>query len=341
MHHHLLPDTQLEVANFEAVLDSGRVLKDLINSDFDLVLTGHKHNRKFINICLEDSNRSLDIFSSPSLFLPTPTCVPSFSLIEIKKPSSPYYAHIDCFQTIDGKKIDSKPLERKERVLPELKRACAEIPIETQVKHILPLINSIKSSFEWRGGDNFNELFDEVWKTIQDDVFKLGKRRLMFRSPYLNLRWQELIELADRTPPGDKTLKLVSEEDIIYWLSAKDKKSEAAGYIETLRNFKGKKERILIFSFLREKNINDLRKINNVIDNMIHDGFKIYVIRESRLPPVKEIERDFAIIGGFAVGHFDGSSRTGGRSLEQSFSLEAIENAKKNWDILCKFSHPE
>ncbi len=338
MHHHLLPDTQLKVANFEAVLDSGKVLNDLIDNDFDLVLTGHKHNRKFINISLEDRNRSLDVFSSPSLFLSTQTCAAGFSLIEINKPSSSYYGHIHCFQTLDGQKIDFKPLERKGRVLPALKQACAEIPIEIQKKQILPLMNSIKNSLEWNGGNHFNQLFNKVWKQIQNDFSKLGNRTLVFRSPYLNMRWKEIIELADRNPPGDQTLKFVSEEDIIYWISARDKKTEAAGYIEPLKKFKGKKERILIFNFFQEKEINELKRINDVIHNMIDDGFKIYVLEKHTLPPLTEIERDFAIIGGFAVGHFDGVSKTGGRSLEQSFSPEAIIKAQRNWKTLCKFS---
>jgi 3',5'-cyclic AMP phosphodiesterase CpdA len=66
LHHHLLPDPAIEIFPFESVLDSGKVLEDLISSGFDLVISGHKHNHRLTQYRIRDS--SIDIYSAPSLF---------------------------------------------------------------------------------------------------------------------------------------------------------------------------------------------------------------------------------------------------------------------------------
>lgn len=338
MHHHLLPDTQLEIANFEAVIDSGKVLEDLVEYDFDLVLTGHKHNRKFMNISISDTNKNLDVFSSPSLYRKGENCLPGFSIIEINTPSSPYYAQIHSYGTRDGQETNDSPLqlERKNRVSPDLKKACAQIPNEIQEKHLLPMTNSLQKSFEWSGDDRFKALFDSAINTIQLDLDKLSNRTLVFRHPYLNSSWSELIQLAHE-PSGDNTLKLVSEEDVGFFRTARENKGgEAARYSKPLKDFSGTKERAFVFGFLGDKSIEDLRDINYVINSMIEeDGFnKIYIVHKDRL--TREVEKDFAIIGGFAVGRIDGSSRTGNRSLEESFAPEDIEKAERFWQFICE-----
>ena len=65
-HHHLLPDTGIEITHFESVLDSGRVLDALIRHRFDLVLTGHKHNRRLVTY--NHGEQVLDVYCGPSLF---------------------------------------------------------------------------------------------------------------------------------------------------------------------------------------------------------------------------------------------------------------------------------
>ena len=337
MHHHLLPDTQLDIVNFEAVIDSGKVLEDLVEYDFDLVLTGHKHNRKFMNISIGDTNKNLDVFSSPSLFLQGENCLPGFSILEINTPSSPYYAQIRSYRTKDGQEANNSPLqlERKNRVSPDLKKACAQIPSTIQKNHLLPITNYLRKSFEWSGDDTFEELFNNAINTIQDDLKKLSNRTLVFRHPYLDSSWSKLVRLA-HNPTGNNTIKLVSEGIDFFRAAMNNQGSEAARYSKPLKDFSGTKERAFIFDYLGFQSIQDLRDINNIINSMINeDGFdKIYVVYKDKL--TYKVKRDFAIIGGFAVGRIDGSSRAGNRSLEESFATEAIEQAEKHWKFICE-----
>lgn len=70
LHHHLLPINQVEITPFEAVVDGGKVLDSLIRSGYDLVLTGHKHERRLAR--LEQGNGVLDVFSGRASSSPTP-----------------------------------------------------------------------------------------------------------------------------------------------------------------------------------------------------------------------------------------------------------------------------
>ena len=333
MHHHLLPDPQLEITNFEAVIDSGRVIDELIESKFDLVLTGHKHNRKFMNISKQDSSKNLDVYSSPSLFNQGSHCTPGFSVIEINSPLSPYYATIKSYNTFNNDRPSVINLERKNKVFPGLKESCVQLPFEVQVKHLKPITDNIRLAFEWEGG-NFKNLFDDVFDSIKNDINLLSERTLVFRSPYIGRRWAELIKLAESS--DDQTLKFVNDGDIQVFLDSIDEQPYAIEYSRPIIEFKGRKERAFIINQYDKNSKEKLKDFNTIISNMINNQQfdNICVVWKDNLPD-EYIRNDFAIIGGFAVGTFQGGNKTASISLKQRFSHEKIDKAQNDWKVIC------
>jgi 3',5'-cyclic AMP phosphodiesterase CpdA len=211
LHHHILPDSQLEITNFEAVIDSGKVLDELTKYKFDLVLTGHKHNKQLYHFGINDQNY-LDVYSSPSLFSSTETCGASFTVIEINKINSLNYATLKYFQTTDGKEIGSNILVRRKKIVSEIIQKCNDLSPEAQ-QEFLNLAEDFKNAFQWKGGKDFRELFNRVWVTVRSDFSDFGHRKLIFRSPNFTARWRELIGFATTINCSDQTLKLVSNAE--------------------------------------------------------------------------------------------------------------------------------
>ncbi len=333
LHHHLLPEPQMEITSFESVLDSGRVMDDLIEYGYDLVLTGHKHNRRLVQYTF--NKKSLDVYSSPSLFYSTESCKPGFTIIDIHSHNSPNYATLHYFDTDNTSYFERHELFREGRVLPIITRECAQIHPNMQEKKLVPLLRSVNLSLDWSGGD-FKNMFEDVWDSIQTDVQKLSERTLVYRPPLLHKQWSNLIELADNHASSDKTLKLVSYDDLDYWQTIRDPLSDAAKYSDPLTEFSGKKERILVLNLQKLRiDEKDSKNLINIVNEMVRDGFIIRLVDKNKVP--RNVSIDFGIIGGFAVSKFDGIPHSS-RALFESFSENALQKAHEDWSALCSLS---
>ena len=322
-HHHLLPDPQLEITQFESVLDSGRVLDSLIAKRFDLVLTGHKHNQRLVQY--RHDGRVIDVLTAPSLFEGKN---PGFALIDIFGSDDASYARIRTYSTqCDERQVTS--LVREGRVLPQVEGLCARIGPEEQKNHLAPVLGDLAKAFEWRRGHFASQLFDEVLAEVGRDVERLADRQLLFRGRALHGKWAELISVACEA--GKPEVRLASESDISYWQQAAVEDSDPWKYEEPLRKLSGKKHRILVLRAADLRSEADIETAAAVLQRMTNDGFEVSVVDYAQVG--METEKDFGIIGGVAVSHFDGRGHHS-RSLRESLSDAALAKANKDWDLL-------
>jgi 3',5'-cyclic AMP phosphodiesterase CpdA len=324
LHHHLLPDPQIEVAQFESVIDAGKVLENLIDHQYDLVLSGHKHNRRLVQYKYGD--KVLDVFTAPSLFKGNQ---PGFTIIDIFGPSNPFYAVLNHYQTSGCTLISSSPLVRRGRVLPEVSQRSANIPPLEQRTFLVPILQSLEATSGWSQENHFpKDLFDVVWKQALRDIDRIGKQRLVFRPPFLWQQWEKLIDLVNQRGEG---FRGVSEDDLEYWKISAIPNTEPFKYISALKKIKGKKIRIMVMGNHVFRFEEPAKEAIDAIHRMIDDEFRVVVVPKDRVAP--EVSTDFGIMGTLARSSFDGD-KDFSRSLEESFSKEDLDKANHDWDIL-------
>lgn len=321
LHHHLLPDNQLELAHFESVVDSGRVLQELIDAEFDLVLTGHKHNRRLAHYRVDGNDRTLDVFSSPSLYHKGGVR-PGFTIVEVHGPHEPFYATIHEY-ALDrggaGLEQRSTGLIRTGRVVPRIREVCSEISVEHQTKVVVPVLEGIRKSFAWR--KKAPPLFDVMWKSIESDLASLARKSLIFHPPLVD-RWTELIEYIG-AGRKNRELLLVSIDDLDYWLTAGEVGTDPYDYSKPLNEYRGQKSRAILITAARIKT--ERTKLEVVVPWMIKHGFKVIIA-----PPNVTSVVDFGILGGRVVSRFHERSR-GARTLVETFDSREVAKRADDW----------
>lgn len=329
LHHHLLPHPHVEVAPFESVVDAGRVLERLLELGYDLVLTGHKHNRRLVTY--RRGERNLDVYTAPSLFRGTQFSEPGFTIVDVFGPDHPRYARLTYVSTELFRPIP-EPVElvREGRLLPKVAAVCADVAPEDQEAHLLPVLTALRDAFNWREHHPAPELLGDVYEQFLDDAKRLGSGCLMFRPPLLRDCWRRLIELASAQPHPE--LRLVSFNDVRYWDAAMLKDNpEARNYSDPLRQFQGQKTRILVLyeDYLTLEDLQE--KVRRVIGVMQGDGFRVMVVNHSSLDT--EVDRDFGIIADLCVSRFVGQGGTA-RELVEDFRPESMARARAHWRML-------
>ncbi|MFL5313239.1 MAG: metallophosphoesterase family protein [Myxococcales bacterium] len=331
MHHHLLPDSEIEISQFEAVVDSGKVIQELLHARFDLVLTGHKHNRRLAQY--RTNNQTIDVSSAPSLFL-TGGSPPGFSVIDIFGTKSPWYASI--FEYARGYDLPHRTdLVRVGRIRDDVLKCSASLSQDDQERRLLPVLTALERIAEWLQDPSAPvDLADKVLRQTFVDLEQVAARTLTFRSPELAERWSELIGIAGSR--GTKELQLVSDGDLSYWIEARNAGSEAAKYREPLRAFRGNKTRIMILApTLRYDQ--ERAKADQAIADMLADGFRVLVVKSRAINFELPTGRDFGIISDFAVSKFHGMGESA-RALTESFNRETLSLARVDWANLQRVS---
>ena len=335
LHHHLLPIDSVEITPFEAVVDGGRVLDGLIRNGYDLVLTGHKHERRLAR--LHQDLGVIDVFTGPSLFLTNPGGTRAgFSLIDLR-PAKAEYAVLHHYETADVRPVEEQRLMWADRVEPEVTRVAAGLQRAQQRSHLLPVLQDVTEALRWRADfqhPELDKLFDRAWDQLRTELSALADRQMTIRPPLLLEPWERFVSLAQQLPPDPDipAIRLASENDLGYWLRALDSRaSEAARYSKPLRRFRGPKTRILVLkddAFELGGNARDAAK---VIDGMLGDGFRVEVVPDSRLE--RRTRRDFGLVGRFAVWTFSGR-RDEVRGLEIDFKADAVRRYEESWRVL-------
>jgi 3',5'-cyclic AMP phosphodiesterase CpdA len=357
LHHHLLPDPHLGITQFEAVLDAGSVLDSLLDGQFDLVLSGHKHNRRLVRY--EVDGRSLDVYTAPSLLMPHNQ--PGFTIIDLHGAESPYYSKMHYYNYNKEKFTLERSVDLT-RNGEAAKRAMPTIPVRAEIaapdyKNVPPaILDNIEQALRWRQEwtSKFGEskLLDKVWQDLLDDLNMIARRRLVLREPQLMGRWLELIKLV----PDDSEIRLVSEQDLDYWDKARQEQQQThetrlegnakeemldeigsgpTHYTGALRNFKGTKTRILILDRAGiQGNQEKTKRVKRIINYMTspEEGFQILAVDAQALMGTT-IWRDFGIIGDVAVSFFT-ERHAYTRSLEERFAKADLDDANKQWSEL-------
>jgi DNA repair exonuclease SbcCD nuclease subunit len=322
MHHHLLPDPQIELAQFESVLDAGRTLQVLMDNQFDLVLHGHKHNARLATY--RHARKSINIYAAPSLFVEP----------------APGFAFIDVFGPSDGNKIrvmqidinyrearlrENAPevLEREGNIIPELLPVAAAMPSEQQRKLALPSLSTISDILEWAPSYPGANLHDALWEQFLEDTAALQRRHFVFKKNVMDL-WRELLEIAAKQ---NAELRMVSNEDLAFWLRAQEPETPAWEYRQPLVGYPGKKSRILLFH--KPTLMTNGAKVEDVVKNMIADGFNVIIGRRSKMP--ERLQREaFGVIGDLAVVRVEMKNSTL-HKLIIDFDPREVQRTTEDW----------
>jgi 3',5'-cyclic AMP phosphodiesterase CpdA len=336
LHHHLLPIDTVEITPFESVVDGGRVLDTLIRSGYDLILTGHKHERRLSR--LHQDAGAVDVLTGPSLFLTNPGGTRAgFTMIDVQPARSPSYAVLHYFDSADARATSKTELIWPSRVDPEVTKLAASMSDEHQQEHLLPVLSAVREAMTWRDGFEYvelDELFERAWEQLRTELSELADRQLTIRPPLLLKPWESFIRLARRLTPDESTpsIRLASENDLAYWKTAIDsRQSEAARYSKPLREFNGPKTRTLVLKDDVFKPGPDSDAAGRVIHGMVSDGFHVEVVPDSRLE--RRTERDFGLVGQLAVFTFSGR-RDEVRGLEIDFKPETVRRYEESWRVL-------
>ena len=333
LHHHLLPDPQLEVSTFESVLDAGCVLDLLLDREFDLVLTGHKHNRRLIHYSRDRGSRVelLDVYTGPSLFVGTNPSPAGFTIIEVFGAGAPAYAALNYHTTSDGVLTERHELVREQRVMRRVLEVCRKIEPEQQVTRVAPMLEAAAKVLDWMGenGDGRHKLITNAWDAVVGDLRALSDGEIRFRPPNLHIPYGQLLDVAARVPTP--YLHLVSSDDIDYWWNAKHNEfSEPRQYESCVRQFRGQKERILVFDRRSLQNEEQRSRAREVIEWMQSADIVVGALPRSVID-LNGKEPDFAIISGLVVGRFDGDDTHPARALRETFSKAAIDEHAEYW----------
>lgn len=340
MHHHLLPEPQLDLGSFEAVLDSGSVIESLLMNKFDLVLTGHKHNRRLAQYRDERAPnggpRTLDVYSAPSLFDGTPNSVPGFTIIKINGLDNPKYITLETYKTEDCTRLHCNSLIREGRVLDSIHQLCASIPPVEQEEQLKDLLTPASVGLNWAHKHKAKYLFVKMWDELVKAIAPLEDKKLVFVGPLTHVHWKELLQLAHDLPKKDRRLRLVSENDIDFWVGVDKKLTFAFNYNKPILEFPGPKERIILLeSDYLEDGANKI-KLTSVIQAMVENRIRV---RLALIEEAKEIgaETDFGLIGNIAVSRFQNRTHKR-RVLEESFGAEDVAKAEEDWKSIAKIA---
>lgn len=335
LHHHLLPINQVEITPFEAVVDGGKVLESLIRSGYDLVLTGHKHERRLAR--LQQESGVIDVFTGPSLFLANPGGTRAgFSMIDIR-PAAAEYAVLRHYETADVRPAGTDALVWANRIEPEVDTLAASLSRQDQQAHLLPVLRAVRDALAWRADfehKELDDLFERAWEQLGKELSELADRQMTIRPPLLLKPWESFVSLAQKlTPePGTPAIRLASENDLGYWIRALDSRgSEAARYSAPLRRFSGAKTRVLVLKDDAFDLAGKAEDAGRVIHGMMSDGFHVEVVPDSRLE--RRTLRDFGLVGRFAVWTFSGR-RDEVRGLEIDFKPETVRRYEESWRVL-------
>jgi len=337
LHHHLLPDDQLEVAPFEAVVDAGRTLEVLLGSGFDLVLSGHKHNRRLARYV--SSGRAIDVYSSPSLFSRTTRTNPGFTVIDIVGNAGSRYATLQHFSTDRIECTESSNLYRQDALDAELVRVCSALGTDVQRERIQPLLVSIGQALRWQDPQSeFAETFSNAWKQVKHELDVMAAEKLVFRAPDLEGRWADLIGSIRKCKGGTgdfPELCLVSHDDLAYWERAQaDPDSQAALYSRALNDYpQGSKTRLIILDSADLRDKESQTRVWDVLKWMESKGFRTWAVSAEH--GYTRGWDDFGLLGDYVVSRFT-QRRNELRELQEEFNKATIEEARRNWSLLAQ-----
>jgi 3',5'-cyclic AMP phosphodiesterase CpdA len=326
MHHHLLPDPQIDLAQFESVLDAGRTLDTLLQLQFDLVLHGHKHNAHLASYRRE--NRSINVYAGSSLFV-EPSC--GFAFVDVYPADTPAPIRVTQFDVnYRSRSITpgySELLEREGHVVPAVLQRLAEIPAKRQTEVIQPVVEMVSALEEWSREYDNEDLFESVRTDFLATVESLRRRRIVLRRNVAD-QWRALIERADGVPRPE--ILLVSNDDLDYWIRSVQEGTPAYEYRQPLVKFNGKKSRILIVK--KETLKTRAKELEQIINDMISEKMTVILTRRKQLPR-RLHEEDFGVVSRFAVSRFD--DREGViRGLNVSFAQEDVDEMLKTWEMI-------
>lgn len=325
LHHHLLPDNQLEVSQFESVVDAGRMLDVLMANNYDLVLTGHKHNRRLVQLRNKERKGAIDVYTAPSLFKDEGR---GFTIIDVRGSTSSHYATLNYFDLNCNPKLPPQPLGRESRILPQVTEVCADISPAEQEEILLPVLASVRDYTNLVRETAFESFFRGNWEQVSEDLNNVGHQRLVFRSPRIWEQWNNLVQLAQNR---NEEIKLVSKNDLNFWLSARRKFSEANKYSEALKQFQGNKVRILVLDESYFTNEKEILTCIEVVGDMIQQNFQVALVPVKNI--TSDVMQDYGIIGDFAVSIFEGREDFT-RSLKESFNQDDLKKARRDWQTL-------
>ena len=339
LHHNLLPDVGVEVKNFEAVIDGGETISVLLQKGFDLVLTGHKHRRQLTY--LHSGGHGMHFYSCPSLFSPAdnrPESLAAFTLLDIYGKDHPFWGQVSAY-ALDANSEEplfSERMVRRSRISRALSEACTEIEPQDQ-QSAAALLKSMSVAYKWSRNHRANRLFGEAWGKLRQDLNNLENQIITFRQPELHHYWSELMNLAGQSEKV--RIRLISYNDVSYWLKRTDNASETSRYARPLQEIAskipGSVHRIIILRKSRLLDSTYLANAKRAIALMEQDKLLVSVCYEETLE--WDIPRlahaDFGVINDIAVTHFR-HHRSPARSLEVELSTESIAEATRDWENL-------
>ena len=335
LHHHLLPHPQIEFSAFETVVDAGAAIDSMINGQFDLVITGHKHRRRLQRLALPAAG-SLDHYTGPSLFLQGPDNEPpGFTVIEIYGPDRPYYAAFKYYDSNYKEPVRVIPVRRDKRLLPEITDVIGDLSGSDQ-EIVLPLLESFRDAVKLRDHIEYEgiaELFGDVLQRPQEELAALAAGRWILRPPKMAAQWEQFLDAACGWTSGGRLVQvhLASVNDLDYWEAAQvDEHSHAARYGKPISQLPGEKFRILILDDQAFYVDGKAAQADRVIRHMVDEGYRVGVVRAGG---THDTQYDFGIIDSIVVWTF---SESGGevRGLNLFFDQRTIQQRKWQWEEL-------
>lgn len=341
MHHHLLPDPQIEITPFEAVIDAGETLETLLGSGFNLVLSGHKHHKRLVTYAEPETGRQLHVFSGPSLFETTGPSPRGFTMIEVDPPGTNAYATLRSFQFVrreirpGGRDIH---LTREDVIAPAVRRVLGDLGTVAQEERLLPVLEGYAEAQQWTADatlDMARWAFDREWTQIVADATALARREIILRPPEMKDAWDHLVASVSRLHQdhGPHPLRLVSEGDIAYWEDALNRPHSQPGlYMAPLDAHPDKTRILLLDTDALELASNRAlqERVLAVVRAMEARGYEVKIADPTNVDPRW---RDYGILGDVAVSRFE--SRHGSvRALRESFARDEVEAAKAAWNEL-------
>jgi 3',5'-cyclic AMP phosphodiesterase CpdA len=328
LHHHLLPDPQVEVAPFEAVVDAGRVLETLVSNHYDLVLSGHKHNRRLASY--RQSAGSVDVYSSPSLFHSGGPASPAgYTLVDINPAGAGAYATLSYFDTRSAPLGHVTRLTRSSRILPQVLAVAADISPPVQASRVTPILRAIDRIEQWSSGHPAEDIVAGAWKHVEELAGRLAARQLEFVQGLEP--WDQLLAMAAGLGPDRGRLRLVSNGRLEYWDEAiRNPLSEAGRYAGPLRDYPHAKTRILVLEDEALSPGPRSELAGRVVAFMVDQGFEVSVVESRDLD--NRWDADFGLLGSLAVSNFITEDR--GRrivGMREQFGPEAVAAAERSW----------
>lgn len=337
LHHHLLPHSQIEFTPFESVVDAGAAIDSLIYGHFDLVLSGHKHSRRLQRLSVPGSG-SIDYYTGPSLFVQGPDNEPpGFTVIDIWGLEAPHYAVFKYYDSNYREPIRTVPLQRHDRLLPEVTSAVGDLGARDQ-RAVLPLLKAFRDGARLRDSlrhAGIDGLFNDVLQRPQDDLNALATGTWTLRPPKLAAQWEEFLHAACGWSVGDgdgwPEVRLASVNDLDYWEAGlEDGFSHAARYGQPISQLPGEKFRILVLDENAFRLDDKAAQADRVIRYMTSQGYKVAVVRARS---VHDKEYDFGIIGDIVVWTFT-EAEGEIRGLNLFFDQRNIKRRNWQWDDL-------